>query len=404
MTAYGYEAVDASGRVVKGAIEAETLEAARNALKSQGLVPTTVGEQSVMNRDINIDLSGKPKPRELAVWCRQFVAMTKAGVSILEALKLLGDQTENKKLQKATNEVRASVEKGQTLAGSLSEHPNVFPELLVNLVSAGEASGSLDNSLERSATQFEKTAKINGMVSKAMIYPVMVLIVALAVIVVMLLVVVPRYESMFKELGGELPGITVAVVNASNFLKNYWFIVFPVIILLVLLIKAWSKTDSGKHVLHKIILHFPAFGKLEKKKACSLMARTLSSLLSSGVPMVEAVEIVSQTMTNVYYEEALVLCKEGILIGQPLSRPMQECGLFPPMVYHMTRIGEESGDTEGMLTKLADYYDEEVEQQVQATMAALEPMIIVLLAGAVGFLVAACMAPMLEMYNSLNNL
>lgn len=404
MAKYGYKAFDAAGKIKKGSIEADTVETARGILKQQGLNPISIGEQSLLNSELNIEIGGNPKPRDLSVFCRQFVSMTRAGVSILEALKLLSEQTENKKLKKAVEGVRASVEKGQTLSDSLKEYPKIFPELMINLVSAGEASGSLDIALERMATQLEKATKIRAMTKKAMIYPVMVFLVAIVVVVFMLIVVIPKYTEMFRELDTELPAITRGVVTLSNGLKAYWFIVVPALILIGVGLSAWRKTDSGKHVLHKLKLKIPALGKLESKSACSLMARTLSTLMASGVPLVEGVDIVSSTMTNVYFKEALEQCRDGILIGQPLSRPLEECGMFPPMVYHMTRIGEESGNVEEMLTKMADYYDEEVEMAVQSLMEAMQPFIIILLAGVVGYLVAACLAPMLGMYESLNNL
>ncbi len=404
MASYGYEAVDAAGKTIKGSCDAETVSEVKELLKSQGLILVSTKEQGLLTRDINLDIGGYPKPRDLSVFCRQFVSMTKAGVTILDALKMLTDQTENKQLKKGVEGVRVNVEKGETLANSLALYPKVFPELMVNMVAAGEASGSLETALDRMATQFEKTAKTRALVKKAMIYPVVVMCVALVVVIVMLIVVIPRYTEMFKELGTDLPAITRGVQAASDFLINYWFIVFPIIILSIVALVGWSKTDSGKHVFHKIKLSLPITKTLEIKQASSMMARTLSTLMASGVPLVEAVEIVGSTMENVYYREAMEYCKDEIMIGQPLSRPFEECGLFPPMVYHMTRIGEESGNTEEMLTKLADYYDEEVEMAVQSMMAALEPLIIIVLACIVGFLVAACLAPMLEMYNSLNNL
>lgn len=404
MAKFAYKALDATGKQKKGSIDADTVETARSILKQQGLTPISVGKQSLLSSDLNIQIGGNPKTRDLSVFCRQFVSMTRAGVSILEALKLLSEQTENKKLKQAVEGVRASVEKGQTLSDSLKEYPKVFPPLMVNLVSAGEASGSLDVALERMATQLEKSTKIKALTKKAMIYPIVVAIVAVVVVVIMLLLVIPSYTDMFAELDTNLPGITKSVMAMSDGLKAYWFIIVPVIIAMIVGIRAWSKTDSGKHFFHKVKLKIPALGNLELKSSCSLMARTLSTLMASGVPMVEAVDIVSGTMTNVYFKEALEKCRDGILIGQPLSRPLEETGVFPPMVYHMTRIGEESGNVETMLTKMADYYDEEVEMAVQSLMAAMEPMIIIVLAGVVGYLVAACLAPMLSMYSALNNL
>lgn len=404
MAAYGYEALDRAGKTVKGSIDADNIDKAKSELKQQGFTLLNIKEQSLLTRDLNIEIGGYPKPRDLSVFCRQFVSMTRAGVSILEALKMLSEQTENKQLKKAVEGVRVSVEKGETLARSIKEYPKVFPELMVNMVAAGESSGSIDIAMERMAVQFEKANKTRALVKKAMMYPIIVCLVAIAVVIVMLVVVIPNYADMFTELGTDLPGITKAVQAASNFIINYWYILVPVIIAIAIAMQMFAKTDMGKHVFHGIQLKIPALKNLKTKQASSQMARTMSTLLAAGVPLIEAVEIVGNTMDNVYFREAMDTCKNEIIIGQPLSRPLEEVGLFPPMVYHMVRIGEESGNTEEMLNKLADYYDEEVEMAVQTLMAAMEPLIIVVLACIVGVLIAACMAPMLSMYSAMENL
>ena len=404
MAAYGYEALNSAGKEIKGSVEADNIEAARQALKKQGIQVINIKPQSALTKDINIKVGGWPKPRDLSVFCRQFVSMTKAGVTISEALKMLAEQTENDRLREAAEGVRVSVEKGETLASSLAMYPKIFPSLMVHMVEAGEASGSLDVALERMSTHFEKSARTSGMVKKAMIYPVAVCIVALAVVVVMLVVVIPNYSQMFDSLGADLPALTKAVQAASNFIIQKWFILVPAIIAIVVLVKMFAQTDTGIHFFAKIKLSIPAFKNLEVKQASAQMARTLSTLMAAGVPLVEAVEISSNVMTNVYFKETLEMCKNEIIIGQPLSRPMEQSGLFPPMVYHMTRIGEETGATEEMLGKLADYYEEEVETAVASLMAAMEPVIIIVLAAIVLTLVGACLMPMMTMYETLNNM
>lgn len=404
MASYGYMAYNNAGKEVKGSVEADNIEQAKQELKKQGMSIIDIKQQSALQKDISFNLGGYPKPRDLSVFCRQFVSMTKAGVTISEALKMLGEQTENDRLQEAIEGVRVSVEKGETLARSLEAYPKIFPALLVNMVEAGEASGSLDVALERMAGHFEKSAKTTSLVKKAMIYPIVVCVVAIAVVIVMLVVVIPNYASMFEELGTDLPAITKAVQACSNFLIHRWFIIVPVVVIAVILLKMFAATDTGIHFFAKLKLSIPVFKNLEVKQATAQMARTLSTLMAAGVPLVQAVDIVSNVMSNVYYKEAMENCKNEIIIGQPLSRPLEESGLFPPMAYHMTRIGEETGSTEEMLSKLADYYDEEVEVAVQSLMAAMEPMIIVVLAGIVIILVGACMAPMLTMYQSMDNL
>lgn len=404
MATYGYKAITKAGKEVKGSVEADNKDLAMAELRRQELTVIDLGEQSFLTKDIDIQIGGWPKARDLSVMCRQFVSMTKAGVSILESLKMLCEQTENKRLQDALKEVRISVEKGETLADSMAEHPKVFPGIMVNMVAAGEASGSLEIALERVATQLERSHKTQAMVKKAMIYPIAVCLVAVIVTIVMLVVVIPNYEDMFSQLGTELPWITMMYVNLSHVITNYWYIIIPIIIALVIAIRYFAKTDLGKHVFGKMALKLPLIGKLTTKSAASMMARTMSTLLGAGVPLIEAVDIVSGVMSNIYFKEAMQDAREEITIGMPLSRPLQESGLFPPMVYQMIRIGEESGNTEEMLDKLADYYDEEVEMSVQSLMAAMEPLIIIVLAVVVGGLIAACMMPMMQMYTALDNL
>ncbi len=404
MATWGYVAIDKTGKEIKGSKEADNQEVIRRELKNQGLIVLEITQQNALTKDISLDFSSGPTPRDLAVFCRQFSSITRAGVTIIETLSMLADQTENQKMQKALYEVKADVEKGESFADALSKHKKVFPELLIQMARAGEASGSLDTSMERMAIQFEKTAKTQALVKKAMIYPIVVALVAVAVIVVMLVFVIPRYMDMFEELGTELPAITLAVVAMSNFIKNFWYIIIPVIIGIVMAVKSYAATSSGKHLFGKIQLKIPAIRNLVVKSACSQMARTLSTLLAAGVPLVEAVDIVAETMSNIWFKEALKEATEQLIIGVPLSQPLQTSGLFPPMVYHMIHIGEEAGSTEEMLNKLADYYEEEVEMAVQSLMAAMEPMIIVVLACIVGVLIAAVMAPMVEMYSALDNL
>lgn len=392
MAKYGYEAIDKLGKETKGSIEANNEEEVKSKLRSQGLTVVSVKGQSILTQDINIQIGGYPTARDLSVMCRQFVSMNKAGVTIMETLRMLYEQTENKRLKDALNEVRVGIEKGDTLAQALGDHPRVFPELMVNMVAAGEASGTLHIALERVSTQLEKSSRTQALVKKAMIYPIAVFIIAIIITVVMLVVVIPSYESMFVDLGTELPAITKFYVALSDALINYWFIIIPVVAGIAVAIVYFSKTNTGKHFFGLLALKIPMFKNMTVKSASAQMARTLGTLLGSGVSLVEATEIVSGIMGNVYFKEALKDASDQVSIGMPLSRPLEDCGMFPPMVYHMLRIGEESGNTEEMLDKLADYYDEEVEMAVQSLMAALEPMIIVVLAVVVGGLVAACMA------------
>lgn len=404
MATWGYVAIDKGGREIKGSKDADNKDLILRDLKNQGLIVLDITEKSILTRDISLDFASKPTPRDRAMFCRQFAGITRAGVTIIETLNMLAEATENKKMQKAIYAVRADVEKGESFADSLAKHPAVFPKLLVQMARAGEASGSLDIAMERMAIQFEKTAKTQALLKKAMIYPMVVACVAVAVIVIMLVVVIPRYMDMFEQLGAQLPAITRAAVALSSFIRNNWFIIVPVLIAVITAVKTYAGTDSGKHVFGKIQLKIPAVKNLVVKSSSSRMARTLSTLIAAGVPLIEAVDIVADTMSNIWFQEALREAMEQIMMGVPLSESLQTCGLFPPMVYHMTKIGEEAGSTEEMLSRLADYYEEEVELAVQSMMAAVEPMIIIVLACIVGVLIGAVMAPMVNMYAALDNL
>lgn len=404
MAVYGYEAIDKAGKTQKGSVDAESVGAARAELKRQNLTVVNISEQSLLTKEINIDIGGKPTPRDLSIFCRQFVSMTRAGVSILEAMKMLCEQTENKKLKRAMDEVRANMEKGEALAESLAQFPKVFPSIMVNMVAAGEASGSLDTSMDRVATQLERTSKTQALVKKAMIYPIVLLFVAIAVVIVMLVYVIPQYAGMFETLDTDLPDITKAVLAASDFIKAQWYLIILVVGGVAFGIKTFAGTDAGKHVFGKLAIVIPGVKDLTIKSAASSMARTMSTLMGAGVPMVEAVDIVANTMTNIWFKEALQDARDQISLGVTFSRPLEDCGLYPPMVYHMVRIGEESGSIETMLDKLADYYDEEVEMAVQSLMAVMEPAIIIVLAGIVGVLVASVLAPMMKMYEALDSM
>lgn len=406
MATYSYTAVDKAGKQTKGSIDAESLEKARNLIKNDGLVPMEVKEQGMMDKDINLDGLFKKKvgTRDLSIFCRQFVSMHRAGVTILESLRMLTEQSENPTLREAIQEAYLGVQKGEPLAASMAKSPKVFPSLLIHMVTAGEASGSLDIAFERMADQFEKSAKLQSLIKKAMVYPIVVAVVAVVVVIVMLTYVVPNFMGMFADMEIDMPAITLAVVAASNFMQARWYIVVGVMVALVLFFLWFKKQPVGEALISKAAIKVPLFGNLTIKSSSAKLARTLSTMLAAGIPMPEAVEITAGTINNLFYKEALMNAKVDVMQGIPLSQPLEKCGLFPPMVYHMTRIGEETGNVEEMLDRMADYYEEEVEVATQSLMAALEPMLIIMMAGVCGVIIGAVMAPMAAMYEGLDNL
>lgn len=404
MAEFNYLVVDKTGKEKKGNMQAETVDEVRAKLKNEGFTVVNVTKASALTKEINITIGKAVKPRDLSVFCRQFISMVRAGVTILDSLDMLADQTENVAMAKAIRGVHTEIRKGETLSEALSKYPKVFPDIMCSMVAAGEASGKLDIAFERMATHFEKSAKLKAIVKKAMIYPIIVMIVALVVIVVMLIKVIPAYDSMFEQLGGELPALTRAVVAVSDFIMPDWFWLIVILIGVGIAISVFKKTITGQIVFGTISRKLPVFGKMTIKQASSNYARTLSTLIYSGLPMMDALAITANTMSNYLYKQALNHAREEVAKGVSLSEPIVQSGMFPPMVGHMTKIGEETGDLEGMLSRLADYYDEEVEMATQSVIAALEPMIILVLAAIVIVIIGAVMLPMFQLYGQMDNL
>lgn len=406
MAVFTYTAIDGKGKQVKGSLEVENQMKASEQLKKDGLTIIELKEGSALNKEISLGSFGKKKvkTRDLSLLCRQFVSLNRAGVTIIETLKMLAEQTENPTLQEALVEVSTSVQKGDSLAIAMRARNDVFPELLCHMVAAGEASGNLDISFERMAQQFEQSAKLQAMIKSAMTYPIIVLIVAFAVVIVMLEFVVPTFMGMFADMEIDMPKITLMVVAVSDFVQAHFILLMLIIAAIVGGIAYFSKTDTGKGLFHRIAIKAPLFGNLTVKQSSARFARNLSTMLAAGISIPDAVQIVGDTMNNVYYREVMVNARTDVMQGVPLSTPLEKSGLFPPMVYHMVRIGEETGNTEAMLDTLADYYEDEVEEATKALTTMLEPLMIVLLAGICGVIIGAVIAPMGAMYEGLDNL
>lgn len=405
MASYSYIAIDKLGKTLKGSLDSDTQEHAADELKKQGLTVASVVQTGALGRDLSLKVfESKPTPRDMAVFCRQFVSIISAGVSVVDAFDMLSAQTENKRLREAISECKMNMEKGEALADSMAEHRDLFSDIFVTMAEAGEASGSLDVSFSRMADQFEKQAKLKATVKKATVYPTAVGIIAVIVVIAMLAFVIPAFQDMFDDLGTELPGITQFVVNASEFVQGYWYLLAAIVAGIAVVIGAFKKTNAGKHFFGKLSMKIPLLGTLTVKTASAQMARTLSTLLGSGISLIEALEITSGVVGNVLFEEALLEARDDVAVGNPLSDSLKRGQLFPPLVYHMLSIGEETGDIEGMLDKLASYYEDEVEQATQQLMAAMEPMIIVLMAVVIGTIVIAIILPMVTMYEGLDSL
>ncbi|MEG2700819.1 MAG: type II secretion system F family protein, partial [Hungatella sp.] len=299
---------------------------------------------------------------------------------------------------------RIGIQKGGTLSDAMRAESHVFPAMLIHMVEAGEASGNLDIAFDRMATQFEKEAKLKTLTQKAMIYPSIVSVVSVGVVIIMLTFVIPKFMSMFEGMDIEMPAITLAVVNLSNFAVHYWYLLVTGVVFVVLALRTFQRSDFGKGILDHITLKLPLIGKLVTKTACARFTRTLSTLLAAGIPLMDALEMTARTMSNVWFRKALMGARDEVSKGIELAEPLQRCGIFPPMVYHMVGIGEKTGNIEEMLNKMADYYDEEVEAATAALMAAMEPLIVVVVAAIVGILILAVMAPITAMYQGLDSI
>ncbi len=400
MATFNYTAVDANGKQKKGTIDASNEAAARNSLKSQGLIPMEVKLPGALDKELSFSIGKKVKAKDMSVFCKQFESILHAGVTVIQALQMITDQVENKHLKKALDNARILVEKGESLADAMRAQEGVFPDILLNMVEAGEASGSLETSFARMAQQFEKDNKTQSMIKQAMIYPCVLLTVVVGVVILMLTYVIPQFKETLEGAGSSLPAITVMVMNMSNGLIKWWWLVLGIVVAVVFVFRTWAKTESGAIVIGRTLLKIPLVGDLVIKSASARLARTLSTLMASGIPMVNAIEIVAKIMTNRIVQKVLADARTEVERGTPLSAPLSDSGVFPPLLYNMAAIGEETGNMEEMLEHAADFYEEEVESATQAVTAIMEPVIIVLMAGVVVPIMFAIMAPMMSMYSA----
>ena len=401
MPSYLYEVIQPDGKEKKGTLEAANEEAARIELKATGNTIVSISMASALSKDLDITIGKIVKPRELGVFCRQFQSILNAGVTVIDALGMLGEQTENKKFSKAILEVKDAVQKGETLASAMAMHPKIFPEIMVHMIEAGEASGGLETAFDRMGSHFEKDAHLKGVVTKAMIYPSVLIVVIIGVVVLMMVKIVPSFLESFEELDAKLPAITLAVMAVSDFFVKYWPVMLGIILVSWFLIHEFKKTENGALIWGQLGLRLPLLGNLTIKSASASLTRTLSTLLASGISLVDAIEIVTKIMKNEVVKRAMEKAQKEVVHGIPLSQPLEDTGVFPPMVYQMIRIGEETGNMEDMLDKIAEYYDEEVEMATESLVAVLEPMIIILMAVVVVPIILAVMMPMFSLYNSI---
>jgi type IV pilus assembly protein PilC len=389
MPVFIWEGTTRKDEVKKGETEAIDELALRGLLRRQGFKSIEIRKKP---KDISEYLpffKGKVKEKNIVVFCRIFSTMINAGLPLIQCLDLLAQQEESKVFKKIIKAVKEDVEGGASLTEALKKYPEVFDELFVNLVAAGEAGGILDVILVRLSNYLEKAMKLKARVKGAMTYPAAVLLISMGVVALLLLKVIPVFQKMFEGMGGELPGPTQALITASEFAQSYWWFIAGILVVVYIVFKRFYKTAKGRWTIDSLSLKAPIFGPLLKKVAVAKFSRTLSTMMSSGVPIMEGLNIVSKTSGNVIVENALLKTRQSISEGKTIAEPLQETGIFPPMVVQMIAVGEATGALDAMLSKIADFYDDEVDAAVEAMTALLEPVMMVFLGGVVGGMIIA---------------
>jgi type IV pilus assembly protein PilC len=398
MAAYTYTAITAEGIELSGNIHAPDPDAAREQLRVRGLLAQDLVEQPATGEQSVRTAFKKIKPKSLQIFSRQFATMIDAGLSVVSALVVLEKQTDDKYLAGVISELRADVEGGLLLSQAMGRHPKIFSRLYVAMVEAGEAAGILDAVLDRVAFQIEKETAIKRRVKGAMIYPTMVLIFATLVLIGMLMFLVPIFVKIFQDLGGELPTLTQWVVNVSDFLRGNYYIVFPVLIASFFGLRKAKRTEKGKQVWDRLKLKIPMkIGAVVLKVTMARFSRTLSTLIAAGVDIIKALEITGQTAGNWVVEEALADVRNKVQEGIPIAQPLAENPIFPPMVSHMIKIGEETGELEKMLGKVADFYEDEVDSSISSLTSIIEPLMMIGVGLMVGVIIIAMYLPMFKM-------
>jgi type IV pilus assembly protein PilC len=401
VSTYVFKAMDLAGVKARGEIEAESKEAVSNQLKSRGMIVLDIADKHA-SREIELSFLKSVKSAELAVFSRQLATMISSGLSILRALYVLEEQTENKFLKETVVQVRKDVEAGLSLSGAMEGHPKVFNPLFVAMTRAGEAGGLLEGSLMQVADQLEKEASLRRQIRSAMIYPALVITFAVAVMMALVAFLVPVFAGVFKQFGGELPAITQVSVTMSHAVVGYWWAMFAGAGLLIFTFLKWKKSSWGRPQWDRFRLHVPMkIGAIVQQVAVARWSRTLSSLMSAGVPLLLALEIVGKTGGNIVVEEAMDGVIASVKRGGTLSEPLSKTSIFPMMVTQMVGVGEETGALDAMLGKVADFYEDQVEASVKALTSILEPIMIIVIGSIVGFIVVSMYMPMFTVYNHI---
>lgn len=396
MPIYLWKGTDRTGKKQKGETEADNPSIARQLLARKGINVTSLKPKPKDLSEYLPFLQAKIKERDLVIFVRQFSTMIDAGLPLVQALEILREQQENPTFRKIVKKVKVDIEEGATLSDAIRKHPKAFDDLFVNLVAAGEAGGILDIILNRLATYIEKVANLKKKVKGAMTYPIIVVAIALVVVAVILIYVIPVFAGLFKDAGAKLPSLTLFVMSISDFTKAYFHWMILGVVIVLFLIKRVRKTEKGRDILDRLFLKLPVFGLLIRKVAVARFTRTLGTMLASGVPILDGLDIVASTSGNTVIERAVRKARAAIAEGRTVAEPLEETAVFPPMVTQMIAIGEATGALDQMLGKIADFYDEEVDIAVESLTSMLEPLMIVFLGVTIGFLLIAMYLPIFQ--------
>ncbi len=398
MAEFAYDAINAQGLLTSGVVSAPDVGSAREQLQARGLLPSSLAEKAAAGEDSFGSMFKKVKPKSLQIFARQLATMIEAGVSVVAALVTLEEQTDDKYLKEVVGEVRADVESGMIFSRALGRHPKVFSRLFCAMVAAGESSGTLDTVLDRVATQIEKETKLRRRVKGAMMYPAVVLTFATIVLIFMLMFIVPVFQKVFDELNGQLPTPTRVIIAMSSALRGYWFIIFPTIGLIVYVLRRLKRTPEGIRAWDRFKLRVPMkIGDVVQKVALARVSRTLATLVAAGVDIITALDITAGTAGNWVLETALQRTSARVHDGVPISVPLAEDDIFPPMVSQMVKIGEETGELDKMLSKIADFYEDEVDSSIAALTSIIEPLLMICVGAMVGTIVISMYLPMFKL-------
>jgi type IV pilus assembly protein PilC len=397
MPVFLWQAETRKGEKKKGEIEAANEAALRGILRRQGLASITIKPKPKDLADYLPFLKQKVKEKEVVIFCRIFSTMINAGLPLIQCLELLAQQEQNKTFAKVIRSIKEDIEGGSTLSDALKKHPQIYDDLFINLVAAGESGGILDVILQRLSNYMEKAMKLKSKVKGAMTYPASVLVISIAVVALLLVKVIPVFQKMFEGFGSALPGPTQFLINISQLAQKYFMVAIVAIAVAIFAFRRFYKTEKGTLLIDDLILKAPVFGPLMKKVAVARFSRTMSTMMASGVPILEGLAIVSKTAGNKIIENALMRVRKSISEGKTIAEPLMETGIFPPMVVQMIAVGEATGALDTMLSKIADFYDDEVDAAVDAMTALLEPFMMVFLGGVVGGMIIAMYLPIFKM-------